>query len=265
MEDEARIAREQEELKRRERDDIDIKSKQKNEFDAANLQIIEDKRKRALLDQEKQKSNKNTNLNNNCNNQNNNEIPNDIDYEQQRLIFEENQRNLQNTKMNNQMQEDLEIKRNMNNEILKLQNNVVEVNNAVMKELVDLKAQTVEANLHRFEALKEINNLKQELCQQRADEELRRKYLYDTIADNHTKVADAYSNTKLPDLNFDDHKVNLNYNYDEKMKEDDYDFKMKHPNKIKPNPNLYNLNDEQEFKVESKFIDLDNHQIIDVI
>jgi hypothetical protein len=118
-----------------------------------------------------------------------------------------------------------------------------------------LKQETQNANAQRFEALKEIEKLKDELSKQKHDEELRRKYVYDVIADEHSKT-NVFTETHLPDVQIE--KVVLPLQNEKNIY---YDERLRHPNRIIPVPKLTELN-ENGMKTDSKFIDLDTHNVI---
>jgi hypothetical protein len=172
--------------------------------------------------------------------------------------------NIAQHNINNMYNQDYELRQNLNNEILKLRTNFIDQQNTVIKQINDLKTETQNANLQRYEALKEISLLKDELSKQRVDEELRRKYVYDIMVDNTNKTNAVYSNSKLPDLNPDDFKMELplKKNHMKNIHEYTYEDSIKYPNRPIPVPRLDELK-ENEFRVSSKFIDIDTHKVYD--
>ena len=153
-------------------------------------------------------------------------------------------------------QQEIESRMALNNEILKLRDQMQDQQVNLFNQINSLKQETQNANMQRFEALKEIEKLKDELSKQRADEELRRKYVYDVIADDNSKVSNIYSQTHLPDAQID--KVILPV---QDPKTVYYDARIRHPNKILPLPSLNELKDDQ-MPTDSKFIDLDTHNVV---
>lgn len=133
----------------------------------------------------------------------------------------------------------------------------------VLKQINDLKSETQSANLQRYEALKEISSLKEELAKQRIDEELRRKYVYDVLVDNNNKVTSVYTNSKLPDINENEYKLELPKNHAKNVKSMMYDDTIKYPNRVPKLPNLDEIKDD-ELRVSSKFIDIDTHNVVEV-
>jgi hypothetical protein len=165
---------------------------------------------------------------------------------------------------NSAIEENLELNHTINNELLNIKNNFVEQQNILLKQLNDLKTETQNSNLQRYEVLKEFSSLKDEMSKLRVDEEMRRKYVYDVLVDNNTKATNIYTNTKLPDLRPEDYKVVLPKpkNHSKNIKEIYYDDTIKYPNRVQEIPNLDDLQ-EKKIKSESKFIDVDTHNIYD--
>jgi hypothetical protein len=177
---------------------------------------------------------------------------------------------VQKTELNNETitklfnnEEDTNIRINLNNELLKLRQNIAEQQNQLLGQINDLKVETQNANVQRYEALKEISNLKEELAKQRVDEELRQKYVYDVLVDKNTSVNNIYSHTKLPEVNKNEYQLELPKNHVKNIKSLYYDDTIKYPNRIPKIPALDELK-ENEFKVSSKFIDIDTYKVIEV-
>ena len=78
-------------------------------------------------------------------------------------------------------EKEMESKMQLNNEIMKLREQMKDQQNDLFNQIAFLKQETQNANQQRFEALKEIDKLKDELSKQRNDEILRRKYVYDVV------------------------------------------------------------------------------------
>lgn len=191
---------------------------------------------------------------------------NQPDNKPQDAFEDQNYNNAQHIINQHHIEEDLELKRNINNEMLKMRNNIFDQQNQVLKQINDLKAETQNSNMQRFEALKEISALKEELAKQRSDEELRKKYVYDVLIDNSSKVSNVYGNTQLPNLDKNEYKLELPKNYANAMNEQMYEEAARFPNRIPKVPRLDDLdNTNGKFKVSSKFIDIDTHNVIEVI
>lgn len=157
-----------------------------------------------------------------------------------------------------------ELKRNVNNEILKLRNHLVDQQNSLLNQINELKIETQNANMQRYEALKEISTLKEELSKQRIDEELRRKYVYDVLVDNTSKINYAYNKTNLPDIKEDEFKPEYPTDHMANLKKMNYEETVKYPNRIPRMPDLSNTGD-NHIKASSRFIDINTHNVVDVI
>ena len=152
-------------------------------------------------------------------------------------------------------QKEMESKMQLNNEILKLREQMKDQQNDLFHQIQFLKQETQNANAQRFEALKEIEKLKDELSKQRADENLRRKYVYDVVV-NDTKTANnIIQETHLPGQEKPEIVLPV-----KSEKELYYDEKIRHPNRIIPVPKLTELN-EHGVRTDSKFIDMETHNI----
>ena len=159
---------------------------------------------------------------------------------------------------------DDQIKRNVENEISKLRNNLLDQQNEMLKQINELKAETQNANLQRYDALREISQLKEELANQRQDEDLRRKYVYDVLVDNSSKINHVYSSSKISNYDYfpidePKQKKKKNNNLDKMIFKEEI---IKYPNRI---PNLPDLDEAQDINLaaESKFIDVDTHFVMD--
>ena len=95
-------------------------------------------------------------------------------------------------------QKELESKLQLNNEILKLREQMKEQQDDLFHQIAFLKQETQNANQQRFEALKEIDKLKDELSKQRNDEMLRRKYVYDVVVNDAKDANNIVQESHLP-------------------------------------------------------------------
>ena len=152
-------------------------------------------------------------------------------------------------------QKELESKMQLNNEILKLREQMKDQQNDLFNQIQFLKQETQNANQQRFEALKEIDKLKDELSKQRADENLRRKYVYDVVVNDARNTNSVIQETHLPGQEKPEIFLPV-----PSEKDIYYDEKIRHPNRIIPVPKLTELN-EHGVKTDSKFIDMETHNI----
>ena len=152
-------------------------------------------------------------------------------------------------------QKELESKMQLNNEILKLREQMKDQQNDLFHQIQFLKQETQNANAQRFEALKEIEKLKDELSKQRADENLRRKYVYDVVVNDAKTANNIIQETHLPGQ--EKPEIILPVPSEKDLY---YDEKIRHPNRIIPVPKLTELN-EHGVKTDSKFIDMETHNI----
>ena len=152
-------------------------------------------------------------------------------------------------------QKELESKMQLNNEILKLREQMKDQQNDLFNQIQFLKQETQNANQQRFEALKEIDKLKDELSKQRADENLRRKYVYDVVVNDARNTNNVIQETHLPGQEKPEIFLPV-----PSEKDIYYDEKIRHPNRIIPVPKLTELN-EHGVKTDSKFIDIETHNI----
>ena len=152
-------------------------------------------------------------------------------------------------------QKEMESKMQLNNEILKLREQMKDQQNDLFNQIQFLKQETQNANQQRFDALKEIEILKGELSKQRADEDLRRKYVYDVVVNDARTSNNIIQETHLPGQ--EKPQIVLPVPTE---KEIYYDEQIRHPNRIIPVPKLTELN-EHGVKTDSKFIDMETHNI----
>ena len=172
-------------------------------------------------------------------------------------IINENTNNIEDQEALDKIhQKEMESKMQLNNEILKLREQMKDQQNDLFNQIQFLKQETQNANQQRVEALKEIEKLKNELSKQRADENIRRKYVYDVI------VNDAGNNNIIQETDFPI-----------KGKQDDfipprsgidltYDKNARNANRIIPVPKVTKIN-EHGVRTDSKFIDMDTHNIFE--
>ena len=153
-------------------------------------------------------------------------------------------------------QKEMESKMQLNNEIMKLREQMKDQQNDLFHQIAYLKQETQNANQQRFEALKEIDKLKEELSKQRMDENLRRKYVYDVVVNEARDTNNIVQESHLPKN--DKPKVVLPVDSEKDLF---YEEKIRHPNRIIPVPKLVELN-ENGVKTDSKFIDIDTHNLI---
>ena len=153
-------------------------------------------------------------------------------------------------------QKELESKLQLNNEIMNLREQMKEQQNDLFHQIAFLKQETQNANQQRFEALKEIDKLKDELSKQRNDEILRRKYVYDVVVNDAKNANNIVKESHLPN----NEKPNVVLPVDSE-KDIYYEEKIRHPNRVIPVPKLTELN-EHGVKSDSKFIDIDTHNLI---
>ena len=135
-------------------------------------------------------------------------------------------------------QKEMESKMQLNNEILKLREQMKDQQNDLFYQIQYLKQETQNANQQRFEALKEIEKLKDELSQQRADENLRRKYVYEAVINDSKATNNLIEEVHLPGPNKPEIILPVH-----SEKELYYDEQIRHPNRIIPLPKLTELNE----------------------
>ena len=135
-------------------------------------------------------------------------------------------------------QKELESKLQLNNEIMNLREQMKEQQNDLFHQIAFLKQETQNANQQRFEALKEIDKLKDELSKQRNDEILRRKYVYDVVVNDAKNANNIVQESHLPN----NEKPNVVLPVDSE-KDIYYEEKIRHPNRVIPVPKLTELNE----------------------
>ena len=106
-------------------------------------------------------------------------------------------------------QMEIEIRIKVNNELIQLRQQMQEQQNDLYNQINFLKEQTHIANMERFKALKEIQKLKDEICKQRNEEELRKQYIGEVL---NNVIYEKYEFEKGEKEN----KFNRNLKYDEK-------------------------------------------------
>ena len=153
-------------------------------------------------------------------------------------------------------EKELESKMQLNNEILKLREQMKEQQSDLFNQIAFLKQETQNANQQRFQALKEIDKLKDELSKQRNDEILRRKYVYDVVVNEAKDANNIVQESHLPKN--DKPKVVLPVDSEKDIY---YEERIRHPNRVLPIPKLTELN-EHGVKTDSKFIDIDTHNLV---
>ena len=105
----------------------------------------------------------------------------------------ENIRKLNEEKLRELEQKELDSKYELNNEIIKLRQQMQDQQNDLYNQINFLKEQTHKANIERFEALKEVEKLKDEIVKQKNEEEMRKNYVKKVINDN-INYEDEYNN-----------------------------------------------------------------------
>ena len=153
-------------------------------------------------------------------------------------------------------EKELESKMQLNNEILKLREQMKEQQSDLFNQIAFLKQETQNANQQRFQALKEIDKLKDELSKQRNDEILRRKYVYDVVVNEAKDANNIVQESHLPKN--DKPKVVLPVDSEKDIY---YEERIRRPNRVLPVPKLTELN-EHGVKTDSKFIDIDTHNLV---
>ena len=248
--EEERLRKERDELEQRELEERNKNQQLQNRVrNENNLLIIE-------------RNNRNNNNNNN-NNYNNNDSNQDV-FKNVKTINRTIRINEVNENNNNAIdqeaidkinQKEMESKMQLNNEILKLREQMKDQQNDLFSQIAFLKQETQSANQQRFQALKEIEKLKDELSKQRADENLRRKYVYDVVVNDANSTNNVIQETHLPGQEKPEIVLPV-----KSEKDLYYDEKIRHPNRIIPVPKLTELY-EHGVKTDSKFIDIDTHNI----
>ena len=172
------------------------------------------------------------------------------------VVIDDNNNILEKEAFDRINQKEMESKMKLNNEIMQLREQMKEQQNDLFHQIAFLKQETQNANQQRFEALKEIDKLKDELSKQRADEILRRKYVYDVVVNEAKDANNIVQESHLPKN--DKPKVVLPVDSEKDIY---YEERIRHPNRVIPVPKLTELN-EHGVKTDSKFIDIDTHNLI---
>ena len=242
--EEERLRKERDELEQRELEERNKNQQLKNRVrNENNLLIIE-------------RNNRSNSNNNNNNNQS--EFNNVRTINRTIRINEVNENNnnaIDQEAIDKINQKEMESKMQLNNEILKLREQMKDQQNDLFSQIAFLKQETQSANQQRFQALKEIEKLKDELSKQRADENLRRKYVYDVVVNDANSTNNVIQETHLPGQ--EKPEIILPVKSEKDLY---YDEKIRHPNRIIPVPKLTELY-EHGVKTDSKFIDIDTHNI----
>ena len=172
-------------------------------------------------------------------------------------IINENTNNLTDQEALDKInQKEMESKMQLNNEILKLREQMKDQQNDLFHQIQYLKQETQNANQQRFEALKEIEKLKDDLSKQKADENLRNKYVYEAIVNDSKATNNLVEETHLPGVKIPEIILPVH-----SEKELYYEEKIRHPNRIIPLPKLNELN-EKAVKTDSKFVDIETKDIV---
>ena len=245
--EEERLRKERDELEQRELEEKNRNQQLKNRVrNENNLLIIE-------------KNNRNNNRNNNNNNNSTQSEFNNVRTINRTIrineVNENNNNAIDQEAIDKINQKEMESKMQLNNEILKLREQMKDQQNDLFSQIAFLKQETQSANQQRFQALKEIEKLKDELSKQRADENLRRKYVYDVVVNDANNTNNIIQETHLPGQEKPEIVLSV-----KSEKDLYYDEKIRHPNRIIPVPKLTELY-EHGVKTDSKFIDIDTHNI----
>ena len=245
--EEERLRKERDELEQRELEERNRNQQLRNRVRNENNLLIIEKNNRI----------KNNNNNNSSNNNNQSEFNNVRTINRTVRINEVNENNnnvIDQEAIDKINQKEMESKMQLNNEILKLREQMKDQQNDLFNQIAFLKQETQSANQQRFQALKEIEKLKDELSKQRADENLRRKYVYDVVVNDANSTNNVIQETHLPGQEKPEIVLPV------KSENLYYDEKIRHPNRIIPVPKLTELY-EHGVKTDSKFIDIDTHNI----
>ena len=259
-------------IQMKENENKKLLEKKRKELEEAREEERLRKEREELERQELEEKNKNLRLQNNVRNENNilileknrNNNGQNEEFNNRRTvktIIKTNVINEDNNNVTDQEaidkinQKEMESKMQLNNEILKLREQMKDQQNDLFHQIQFLKQETQSANQQRFEALKEIEKLKDELSKQRADETLRRKYVYDIVVNDTRNANNIIQETHLPGQ--EKPQIVLPVPTE---KEIYYDEQIRHPNRIIPVPKLTELN-EHGLKTDSKFIDMESHNI----
>ena len=249
--EEERLRKQNEELEKKvEEEKNKITEKQKNiENEKNKIKIRKKKSKLHLLEEEKEEENEE-----------------DEEEEEESDEFEkENElKKINEEKINQLEQMEIESRFKLNNELIQLRQQMQEQQNDLYNQINYLKEQTHIANMERFEALKEIEKLKNEISKQRNEEELRKQYIREVL-NNNNKIyeKDEFENGE------NENNFNINLKYDEK---NDYnnninnfdDYEIKNENKVNVFDD-YELNNSKKNELENNEIDNIDKEKINLI
>ena len=146
---------------------------------------------------------------------------------------------------------EIESRFKLNNELIQLRQQMQEQQNELYNQINVLKEQTHNANMERFEALKEIEKLKDEISNQRKEEELRKQYVREVLNNNN----------KDYEYEENENNFNINLNYDEQK---DYNKNLNHfdDSDIGNESDEYKLNNNKQKEIDYNQIDnLDKERI----
>lgn len=158
---------------------------------------------------------------------------------------------------------DERIKKELNEQIIRLRNQINEQQQQVINQIIDLKAETQQANLQRYDALREIAYLKEEIGKNRIEDELRRKYVYDVmVGSGSSGTGMTYESKKEEVLPIYNKERGLNLS---KLKENDmrnmyYDDHIRKPQENLKAP-IKIVDDEVELRCKSDYIDVNSHRL----
>lgn len=159
---------------------------------------------------------------------------------------------------------DEDLKKGIQDHITRLRNQVQEQQMQVINQITELKQETQQANLQRYEALKEISYLKEEISKTRIEDELRRKYVYDVMVDNKHSLDTVMNNTKLEG---NDRTSGLIYDqqgfdaqHKKNVKKIVYDDMIRHPKRPPMIPKIVDDGD-VDIGGKSSFIDIDTYRM----
>ena len=240
----------EEERLRKEREEMLLKEQEEKNKNKQMLDKVQNENN--LLIQEK-----NRNINNGENSSEFNNLRTVKRTIRKNVNIDENSNIIDNDAFDRIHQKEMESKMQLNTEIMKLREQMKDQQNDLFHQIAYLKQETQNANQQRFEALKEIDKLKDELSKQRMDENLRRKYVYDVVVNEARDTNNIVQESHLPKNN-EKPKIILPVDTEKDLF---YEEKIKHPNRIIPVPKLVELN-ENGVKTDSKFIDIDTHNLI---
>lgn len=158
--------------------------------------------------------------------------------------------------------QDEKVRKELADQIIRFKNQISEQQSQVLNMVADLKNETQQANLQRYEALKEISYLKEEISKTRIEDELRRKYVYDVMIDNNNNINSYMGNTKMPEAQPSEYKYDENPGHKQNMKNMMYDNSIRYPSRLQVIPKLEDDGD-QEMRARSEYIDIDTHRLME--